>query len=382
MPLIIDYSRQGAGGVSAVPTKYYDTLAEMLLDGPNLLAGNNAIVTKDPIPANNGTYTAKIDAPILVDDFFKPPIPKTKVNTFVTGEAYPKETILIDGDHEYIVLNDYTATNIKADLLSGDIVPVGGEHYRGEYPTISALKTAVPIGDNGDYAYVSISGKPTVILRWLSKDGTTYEWLEQSASGLRGNPTKNSAELTSLPARDYELRQILADPNVAGSIDEEYVFKLGATSGAYADDAATGFWLHIEDKLRAYRYTTIQRNETSIVTPFILKNILVFRDGILSMFDTYEILPNRMGIATLGENRNTKIAIVEVSGSSGLKSRNFVTPHANTKTTYDCGEDLGLHPLVFIQGELIDDNAYDISTPSTIEFKTAPNGNSKILITY
>ncbi len=64
---------------------------------------------------------------------------------------------------------------------------------------------------------------------------------QTSTGGLRGAPVSTIAELTALPANDYELR------NVEGTVNKTFTFDLGSATGDHADDLATGFWIETPD---------------------------------------------------------------------------------------------------------------------------------------
>ncbi len=210
----------------------------------------------------------------------------------------------------------------------------------------------------------------------IADDAGLGYWIKQaSTDGLRGTPVKDATELTALTGRDFELRQILGDASlVPPTKDTEYVFKLGAVLADIdplidlpADDGS-GYWLK-EDTDCGFKvdYQRLTVDASNIVIPFEVKNILIFRNGILQFPDTYQIDLNKISINTIGEKAHTEFVTVETTGCcNGM--RNIQKRIALESHEQECGVDLGPNPLVFVDGLLVMDDEWDRTSPSTIDF--------------
>ena len=179
--------------------------------------------------------------------------------------------------------------------------------------------------------------------------------------------------MTALIPEDFELRQILRDPNDSLSRDAEYVFKFGITSvdvtpDDLPDDGHTGYWIkQVDHNSFRVNYQRLAADTTNIVTPFRLENIIVFRNGLLQSPETYVIAPNNLSVDTLGDIQHTEFVTIETTGSdSGMRVR-YETITAD-KQIFDFPVDLGANPLVFIDGLLLMDDEWLRATPSSIDF--------------
>ncbi len=254
--------------------------------------------------------------------------------------------------------------------LSGDIytLPVIHKLSVGSFVNTGLFGNQTIFGSIGNLSnngLFGVGGAVDVDIIW--KEAGTHEQ-------LRGTPVKDPIELSSLDAKDFEIRQILGDPlAVPPTKDEEYVFKVdpnftNMSPDDIKDDFNTGYWIKQNaDCGFKVDYQRLTADTKNIVIPFTAKNILVFRKGMLQFPDTYQIDSSGMSINTLGEKAHTEFITVEITGCcSGI--RNIQKRIAIESHEQECGVDLGLYPLVFVDGLLLMDDEWTKSSPSTIDF--------------
>lgn len=217
----------------------------------------------------------------------------------------------------------------------------------------------------------------------LVGDGGAWVKVIES-DGLRGSPVQDSTELSAIVARDFELRQILADPTDPQSKDREYVFKEGATAGDFPGSSSnsTGFWNEIVtcDGIKVDYIDVTTDLQKNVPVAFTLKNILVFRNGLLAEDDTYQVAADRKSLDTFGERKNSVITVVEIS--SGCKLTKKEKRCFGGEIDYDTGDDIGLQPLVFSNGVLLNDTEFTVSSVSSVTFNNPALKNEVLSIVY
>ena len=160
----------------------------------------------------------------------------TKVDTSGTTLTMPSDGIATTDGKGWWVPNTDTCLRGKPVATIAELTALDAKNF--ELRQVAGVVHGP--GDVRDTNYVFDNG---AITGDYQDDGMTGWWIEEKTpQGLRGNPVANATELTAIEAKDFELRQVLADPLTVGSEDAEYVFKLGATTGTIADDLGTGFW--------------------------------------------------------------------------------------------------------------------------------------------
>jgi hypothetical protein len=81
----------------------------------------------------------------------------------------------LTNDGNYVVDASYVHTD--NNFTTGEKTKLAGlddNHFKGSYPSLTALETAHPTASDGDYAYVGTEGTPAVMYLW---DVTDSEWV-------------------------------------------------------------------------------------------------------------------------------------------------------------------------------------------------------------
>ena len=325
----LDLTLGCGGGKPADNAQVFATFAD--LAAAKLDKGKKAIVSSDPDPDKNGRYTALIDGATLPKDFLKEPGP-FEIFPWKKKTKYKARKLLEDQNQLYYTTKDFRSGNLIADdIAAGNIVAVGSD-------------------------------------------------------GLRGSPVADVTLLAALPAKDFELRQVLAGP-VAGSVDKEYVFKMGVAAGDIRDDAHTGYWIEAKANVSVTeRYSEVVTvpGKKSFDTTFELETPMVFRDGLVAEVGTWTIKPTKLGIDTAGEKRNATIDIITLASFDQTEKYNNTTATAST-TKFDVGSNMEeTSIIVFKNGILLQPSAYvfDVAKPSLVSFTSGLPRKTTITIVY
>lgn len=203
------------GTVGQIPVKSgtanYQVSWEDAPDGVVAIVGPASSVNNRLIAFNGTTGKLGKDSGILISDVFTTTQATTKVDK-VTGKG--------------LSANDYT------DADKAKVAAATAENFRGEYPTLLALTTAVPSGNLGDYAFISSVGVDLKVAFW---DTLNSVWDVPSAFVLTGQDvadvvfnTTDAAGWTQTDTRIYTTAEKTA---VAGAASLDYVNSLALAAG-------------------------------------------------------------------------------------------------------------------------------------------------------
>lgn len=134
-------------------TADYQTEWQNAPDGVGAIVGPASSVNNRLIAFNGTTGKLGKDSGILISDVFTTTAAAGKVDK-VTGKG--------------LSTNDFT------DALKAKLDAATAENFRGEYPTLLALTTAVPLGNPGDYANIVGVGVDPNLVIWDDLNDVWY----------------------------------------------------------------------------------------------------------------------------------------------------------------------------------------------------------------
>jgi hypothetical protein len=125
----------------------------------------------------------------------------------------PTSLSQLTNDGNYVVDPSYVHTD--SNFTSAEKEKLAGlddNHFKGSYPSLTALKTAYPTASDGDYAYVGTEGTPATMYIW---DVTDSQWV------LGGSPAGET------PASVKEKYESNADTNAFTDDDVALIGTIG-----------------------------------------------------------------------------------------------------------------------------------------------------------
>jgi hypothetical protein len=131
----------------------------------------------------------------------------------------------LTNDGNYVVDASYVHTD--NNFTTGEKTKLAGlddNHFKGSYPSLTALETAYPTASDGDYAYVGTEGTPAVMYLW---DVTDSQWV------LGGSPAGET------PASVKEKYESNADTNAYTDDEKDIVGSVGDVADLETSEKTT-----------------------------------------------------------------------------------------------------------------------------------------------
>ena len=324
------------------------------------------------------------------------------VKIWEAGQSYEKNRLIYSSAKStlYIANKSYVSSkDINKDILAGRLEAITSSEGLRAKP----VQTKTDIANLNGLEYMLVR-KDDDMTEWIFTESTVVPypintisankgngyWKEVAIKpGLRGTPVVDATALKALVANDFELRMILGDTTaVPVTIDKEYVFKLGATTGDIADDAGTGFWIEQVENTISIEVERLVATlgQTALPVTFEIDSPLVFRNGMLSNQNTYQVNPTKTGLITSGEKSGSKITIVNMDSLSAMKKA-VMRVSVPGVFEFDVSENLDSDILVFNNGMLLDPKNYtlDPARPTIVTLGSASNTlsvNTVITVLY